>query len=1012
MRIDQVRAAAFGPLRGQSLDLAPGLTVVHGPNEAGKSSWFAATYAGLAGRRKQRGRGTQAQAQFAARHKPWSGSQWGAGVTVTLDDGRRLALEHNLAKGESRIVEVDSGRSMTVTELERLLGRPMTSDGGLDGARILGLNRDAARATIFVAQADVLRVLHDAGELQQLLERVATTETADVTAEAALQWLDGVRRERVGSAHLGSKPLRAATAAVEAARAAAVDARDQHAELVGVLAEQVRAAAQLAQSDAHLAELERLSAWARARELAGQLAQARELASAATEDGPAAADEELVRRVTVALAALDERGACPVLSEGPDAAALAEQLASLPPAPEGDLEPTAEARAAHDAWVQADAAVSTHEQAAPTEEMAPADGVDPDELRQLAGRLEVAPLEPDTAAEERVAEARRAHTEAMAAFEQAQATYRVRVEEQQRAQADYEARWAEYQRKQADYAEQRTAHDAAVNAAAADAQQRAAAADKARGTATALLGAGALAVLVGIVLLAVGQVLPGAAVAGLGTVFAVVGLVRRGSSSPVPSARPVGAPPEAPVPPEAVRSEPLDAPVRPEPDPVLLEEEARLAARRSAVEAAASDRAALEQRLRELELPADAGELRRRARAREDAAGAARRLREHRARAVELEGYREAAGRRLGDLVGLAEIDPGTEAGREALAQAWDEYVVACRTRAQQATEAARRPGLEQAVAQRRELEEAHALTVAEWKHREQVVADLAGEVREDAGTDPAASLRGWLEEQKSLRQSSAQRRERGAALVQLLGDRTLEELAAEAEAARPDGPEPDDVPTDLQERLHAAQERKERLLGLVGDLRGQQTRLVSDMPSVARALEDEAAAEQALETVTELAGALDVTIAELERAKERSHATVAPALEGCVRPWVPEVTRGRYLDARINPADLTMKVTDHAGAVREASLLSHGTTEQLYLLLRVALAQTLASVDETAPLVLDDVTVQSDVARTRAVLDLLHRVSAERQVVLFSQEDEVVAWAQERLGEQDALVPLPEPAS
>src|SRR3954471_13014716 len=102
MHITQVRAASFGPLRNASLDLAPGLNVVHGPNEAGKSSWFAATYAGLAGRRKVRGRGTAAQADFAKRHKPWSGSQWNAGVTVTLDSGLVLAIEHDLRKGEWR----------------------------------------------------------------------------------------------------------------------------------------------------------------------------------------------------------------------------------------------------------------------------------------------------------------------------------------------------------------------------------------------------------------------------------------------------------------------------------------------------------------------------------------------------------------------------------------------------------------------------------------------------------------------------------------------------------------------------------------------------------------------------------------------------------------------------------------------------------------------------------------------------------------------------------------------
>ena len=42
MRVTHVVARAFGPFHGERLDLAPGLTVVTGPNESGKSSWHAA----------------------------------------------------------------------------------------------------------------------------------------------------------------------------------------------------------------------------------------------------------------------------------------------------------------------------------------------------------------------------------------------------------------------------------------------------------------------------------------------------------------------------------------------------------------------------------------------------------------------------------------------------------------------------------------------------------------------------------------------------------------------------------------------------------------------------------------------------------------------------------------------------------------------------------------------------------------------------------------------------------
>lgn len=65
-----------------------------------------------------------------------------------------------------------------------------------------------------------------------------------------------------------------------------------------------------------------------------------------------------------------------------------------------------------------------------------------------------------------------------------------------------------------------------------------------------------------------------------------------------------------------------------------------------------------------------------------------------------------------------------------------------------------------------------------------------------------------------------------------------------------------------------------------------------------------------------------------------------------------------------------------------------------------VALAEHLAKADEPCPLLLDDVTVQSDSVRKKAILETLKTISAERQVVVFTQEEEVLEWAQQNLGE------------
>jgi DNA repair protein SbcC/Rad50 len=47
----------------------------------------------------------------------------------------------------------------------------------------------------------------------------------------------------------------------------------------------------------------------------------------------------------------------------------------------------------------------------------------------------------------------------------------------------------------------------------------------------------------------------------------------------------------------------------------------------------------------------------------------------------------------------------------------------------------------------------------------------------------------------------------------------------------------------------------------------------------------------------------------------------------------------------------------------------------------------------------LDDVTVHADATRTLEILDLLATLSNDRQVILFTQEQQVADWARDRLG-------------
>jgi len=59
----------------------------------------------------------------------------------------------------------------------------------------------------------------------------------------------------------------------------------------------------------------------------------------------------------------------------------------------------------------------------------------------------------------------------------------------------------------------------------------------------------------------------------------------------------------------------------------------------------------------------------------------------------------------------------------------------------------------------------------------------------------------------------------------------------------------------------------------------------------------------------------------------------------------------------------------------------------------------------EACPLILDDITLQSDTRRKERILNALRKVSEKRQVILFTQEEEVLQWAKKNLPEPESQI-------
>lgn len=116
-----------------------------------------------------------------------------------------------------------------------------------------------------------------------------------------------------------------------------------------------------------------------------------------------------------------------------------------------------------------------------------------------------------------------------------------------------------------------------------------------------------------------------------------------------------------------------------------------------------------------------------------------------------------------------------------------------------------------------------------------------------------------------------------------------------------------------------------------------------------------------------------------------------APRIASRAQELMSAFTGGRY-DRLTLGEDLSLRAgTGGETTTREAMWRSDGTVDQLYLALRLAVAEVLTP---EAPLILDDALVRFDDARTKAALEVLRTVGEDRQIILFTchnREDKIL---------------------
>ena len=136
--------------------------------------------------------------------------------------------------------------------------------------------------------------------------------------------------------------------------------------------------------------------------------------------------------------------------------------------------------------------------------------------------------------------------------------------------------------------------------------------------------------------------------------------------------------------------------------------------------------------------------------------------------------------------------------------------------------------------------------------------------------------------------------------------------------------------------------------------------------------------------------------IAQLElhyRALARAQETLVLATQELQRRFAPRISQraqslfGKLTGQRYNRLSLLQDLSVEAGAEGENTLRStlwrsDGTVDQLYLALRLAVAEELTP---DAPIILDDALVRFDDTRMKAALEILREAADKKQVILFT---------------------------
>lgn len=226
------------------------------------------------------------------------------------------------------------------------------------------------------------------------------------------------------------------------------------------------------------------------------------------------------------------------------------------------------------------------------------------------------------------------------------------------------------------------------------------------------------------------------------------------------------------------------------------------------------------------------------------------------------------------------------------------------------------------------------------------------------------------------------------------------EEVEALRDAVDADGvlpPAPTRGREDLKAEAAAAAEQMETCLREEHRLHLQVAEKAAGLRSLNEIEEERALLDRQVDDLELEQQAATFAMAQIEDIARDKHARIAPALAEVAGGYLAEITAGAYTQVQL-ARDFAIQVGVPAACrvlERPEKSLSKGTIDQVYLALRLALVRGISRDGEQLPMLLDDPFANYDDARLDRTMRLLARIGDEHQVILFTCRDDVARAAE-----------------